>query len=117
VPDKRDFSNGERRSDARAVCAAFFSSRLLILAVIVLTSQATVVKRTFDGRVTETTIELRQPLPALFDHVFVTGDAEWFRSIAVEGYAAGPFEAVRHGTGLSFRAGPCCCEPDTSWHR
>ncbi len=74
--------------------SVFLASRALVLAIILVATRATVVRHTFGARVIETRIELRQLGPAI-NQAFVVGDAEWFRSIAMDGYAAGPFDKSR----------------------
>lgn len=70
----------------------FIASRVLVVAIILVAAQATVVRHTFGARVIETRIELGQIAPVI-QKAMVGGDAEWFRSIAISGYAPGSFDA------------------------
>ena len=75
--------------DLRAIAGAFVASRAIVLALLLLFGNLDVVRTSY-GYVKETRIELAS---APLRSVFVSGDAEWFRSIAEDGYARGPFRA------------------------
>lgn len=78
------------KSAAPAVLAAFFASRLLVFAVVLLISHLETAKISFGGQVRETRINLGRDVGSLWDP-FMVADAGWFRSIAEDGYAREAF--------------------------
>lgn len=75
--------------DLRAVAGPFLASRAIVLALLILFGDLTLVRTSF-GIVKETRITLAS---ASLRSVFISGDAEWFRSVAEDGYARAHFAA------------------------
>jgi len=75
------------REALRAIALPFVASRAIVLALLVLFGNLELVRTSY-GFVKETRITLHsEPLRS----VFVTGDAEWYRSIAEDGYSRAPY--------------------------
>jgi Gpi18-like mannosyltransferase len=83
-----------RRGTWRAALLAFLVSRAAFFAMIVLVSNIQFESKEYNGQIWKTWIEIHSgAIGPLVAKTVMTGDAWWYRSVAVDGYERTPFVA------------------------
>lgn len=87
----------------RAALLAFGVSRALLFALLIAGSQMSFVQKVYSGSVWETRIQLQwSRLAPELERVTMSGDAWWYRTIALKGYERRPFDLSRDANWAFF---------------
>jgi hypothetical protein len=91
------------QSHTRSAIVAFALSRLLVFAILIAASQMAFLQRVYSNSIWETRIELQTArLAPELTRVAMSGDAWWYRSIAMNGYDKRPFDKSRDANWAFF---------------